>query len=359
MDYTKKIEEYKLRPSVSRKMPLFTACCVVRGYSIILKELIGVCYNPMWILSKGAWWTSILNDDDISRQIGEFLDNNQDREVLSLFESARKLHKICRREFESLSGKDPVDSVRNICSFYPSYFGALCVYNSMGRYLGSEEEKGRLTRTDTKVLAKERTVIGGFYEGVEKELKRCADSIGNRIGVDGKLLLYLTPYEMKTFLKKGRLEKNLLSELKKRKEEFLLMKEDGEQMVLTDHGLILSIRSKFDMIAKVDSVNGQGTYKGIVRGRVYNLLTHEHKKISDDGIIITAMTVGKDVPLIARCAAMVTDEGGALSHAAIFAREFRKPCVMGTKNATKVFKDGDFVEVNGEKGVVRRINEVS
>ncbi|MFH1200598.1 MAG: PEP-utilizing enzyme [Candidatus Micrarchaeota archaeon] len=37
------------------------------------------------------------------------------------------------------------------------------------------------------------------------------------------------------------------------------------------------------------------------------------------------------------------------------AREFGKPCVIGTKVATKIFKDGDMVEVDSEKGVVRRI----
>jgi phosphohistidine swiveling domain-containing protein len=33
----------------------------------------------------------------------------------------------------------------------------------------------------------------------------------------------------------------------------------------------------------------------------------------------------------------------------------KKPCVMGTKIATKIFKDGDLVEVDAEKGIVRKI----
>ncbi|TSC60971.1 MAG: Uncharacterized protein G01um1014107_169, partial [Parcubacteria group bacterium Gr01-1014_107] len=40
-------------------------------------------------------------------------------------------------------------------------------------------------------------------------------------------------------------------------------------------------------------------------------------------------------------------------HAAIIARELNKPCLVGTKIATKVFKDGDMVEVDAEKGIVR------
>lgn len=51
----------------------------------------------------------------------------------------------------------------------------------------------------------------------------------------------------------------------------------------------------------------------------------------------------------------VTDEGGVLSHAAIVARELKKPCVIGTEYATKVFRDGDMVEVDATKGIVRKL----
>ena len=45
-------------------------------------------------------------------------------------------------------------------------------------------------------------------------------------------------------------------------------------------------------------------------------------------------------------------KGGILSHAAITARELKKPCVIGTQIATKVLRSGDRVEVDGEKGIV-------
>jgi pyruvate,water dikinase len=56
-----------------------------------------------------------------------------------------------------------------------------------------------------------------------------------------------------------------------------------------------------------------------------------------------------------RAAAFVTDIGGITSHAAIVSREMGKPCVIGTKMATKVLKDGDLIEVDATKGVVRKI----
>jgi pyruvate,water dikinase len=53
--------------------------------------------------------------------------------------------------------------------------------------------------------------------------------------------------------------------------------------------------------------------------------------------------------------AIVANEGGIISHTSILARELKKPCIIGTKVATKILKDGDFVEVDAEKGVVRVI----
>lgn len=53
--------------------------------------------------------------------------------------------------------------------------------------------------------------------------------------------------------------------------------------------------------------------------------------------------------------AIVTDLGGITSHAAIVSRELNIPCVIGTKIATKVFKDGDMVEVDANRGDVRKI----
>jgi len=54
-----------------------------------------------------------------------------------------------------------------------------------------------------------------------------------------------------------------------------------------------------------------------------------------------------------KAAAIVTDEGGMTSHAAIVSRELKIPCIVGTKIATKVLKDGDMIQVDAETGVVK------
>lgn len=49
--------------------------------------------------------------------------------------------------------------------------------------------------------------------------------------------------------------------------------------------------------------------------------------------------------------------GGVTTHAAIVAREMKKPCVVGTKFATQILKDGDLVEVDANSGIVRVIEK--
>ena len=67
------------------------------------------------------------------------------------------------------------------------------------------------------------------------------------------------------------------------------------------------------------------------------------------------MTNPQMVPYLKNAVAIVTDEGGLMCHAAIISRELGKPCIVGTGNASRVFEDGDLVEVNANEGVVHLI----
>ena len=69
------------------------------------------------------------------------------------------------------------------------------------------------------------------------------------------------------------------------------------------------------------------------------------------------MTAPDYLPAISKAKALVTDDGGLTSHAAIIAREFHIPTIMGTKFATTLFKDGDLIEVDTMRGIVRKIDD--
>lgn len=107
---------------------------------------------------------------------------------------------------------------------------------------------------------------------------------------------------------------------------------------------------------KVRQLSGLTAYRGVVRGFVKRVMGHKQiGDVKEGEIMISPMTIPDFIPAIKKAAAIVTDEGGMLSHAAIVAREFGKPTVVGTETATKRLKDGDIVEVNATEGKVNLI----
>jgi pyruvate,water dikinase len=103
-------------------------------------------------------------------------------------------------------------------------------------------------------------------------------------------------------------------------------------------------------------IQGQCAYKGVIKGRVRIVLNVNSNHVFFDGeVLVAGMTRPEYVPLMKKAAAIITDEGGITCHAAIVSRELKKPCIIGTKIATKVLKDGDMVEVDADKGIVNII----
>jgi len=107
---------------------------------------------------------------------------------------------------------------------------------------------------------------------------------------------------------------------------------------------------------EVKEIKGQPACRGHARGKVRLILDSKSiYELQDREILVTEMTTPEYVPAMKKSAAIVTDEGGVTCHAAIVSRELNKPCIIGTKIATQVLKDGDEVEVDAEQGIVRKL----
>jgi phosphoenolpyruvate synthase/pyruvate phosphate dikinase len=109
---------------------------------------------------------------------------------------------------------------------------------------------------------------------------------------------------------------------------------------------------------QTEEISGQVSCLGkkLIKGRVSIILTNEDVDNFKNGdILVSVMTNPYFVPIMKKAKAIVTDEGGITCHAAIVSRELNIPCIIGTKIATKVFKDGDIVEVDANKGIIRKI----
>ncbi|MCS7484755.1 phosphoenolpyruvate synthase [Umezawaea endophytica] len=100
-------------------------------------------------------------------------------------------------------------------------------------------------------------------------------------------------------------------------------------------------------------LNGLSASPGMASGRVRLLASpSEGHRFVDGEILVATMTNPDWVPTMRRAAALVTDGGGMTCHAAIVARELRVPCVVGTRKATQVLRDGEVVTVDGAGGRV-------
>lgn len=124
-----------------------------------------------------------------------------------------------------------------------------------------------------------------------------------------------------------------------------------DDTVIVERSSIISVSA-----TTASEIRGTVAYKGIVRGKVRLVHTAEEgMKVELGDILVTNMTTPAYVAAMHRAGGFVTNEGGITCHAAILAREMKKPCITGTKIATKVLKDGDMVEVDAEKGIVTKL----
>lgn len=106
----------------------------------------------------------------------------------------------------------------------------------------------------------------------------------------------------------------------------------------------------------IKELQGQSVCPGKVKGKCRIVLSLEDADTLQRGeILIAPSTFPAYVPAMERSAAIVTNEGGLLCHAAIVAREIKVPCIFGTKIGTKVFRNGDLIEVDAVNGVVRKL----
>ena len=107
--------------------------------------------------------------------------------------------------------------------------------------------------------------------------------------------------------------------------------------------------------SEVKELRGVVVSSGKITGKVRIMLSPRNNLVEEGEVLVAPMTSPDYIVAMRKASAIVTDVGGLMSHAAIVSRELKKPCIVGTKIATKVLKDGDLVEVDAEKGIVKII----
>jgi len=142
--------------------------------------------------------------------------------------------------------------------------------------------------------------------------------------------------------------------LKKRfRQDFVSIYQDDRLHFVYDKSLIKKIRNIF-LSVKNSEVSGLVVSKGRVKGLARLIKSKaDFSKFKAGEILVCNFTTPDYIPLMNKAAGIITDDGGITCHAAIISRELNKPCIVGTKSATRTIKTGDLLDLDADQGIIK------
>ncbi|OGE87801.1 MAG: hypothetical protein A3J07_03760 [Candidatus Doudnabacteria bacterium RIFCSPLOWO2_02_FULL_49_13] len=216
-----------------------------------------------------------------------------------------------------------------------------------------ERELVSLARDSVYYKAYRRELQSHSYYLIEPLLAE----IGRRLHLSLKQVRMLLPPEIKKALTTGQLNLNEIQNRQKllfydynsRKGPICLSGQKARAFINKN-----VINEKLNL--KVKEFVGTTAYPGKVKGKIRIINSPDQMHKMEKGNILVAITTSPNLmPAIRMAKAIVTEEGGLTCHAAIVARELRIPTVVGAGAVAHVLKDGYIVEVDANKGIVRKI----
>ncbi|MEK6954106.1 MAG: PEP-utilizing enzyme [Candidatus Micrarchaeota archaeon] len=235
------------------------------------------------------------------------------------------------------------------------------------------EERKHRAFTDLEIRGKTQKLfelVGkiAYYQDLRKTLMLrtvyyshiIAREVARRLGISESEIIFALPREFNLKTLRNPAFKEILA--KRAKNCLLVYDFDSVQIY---HGLDAIKREKVILKAAPsaktkDPTNLLGICASlgyaVGRAKIINS-SKDIWKMKEGDVLVARSTRPEIVPAMKLACAIVTDEGGITSHAAIVSRELGKPCVIGTSIASKVFKDGDLLEVRANHGAVYKLEE--
>jgi len=176
--------------------------------------------------------------------------------------------------------------------------------------------------------------------------------IGRRLKISIDVLEWATPDEVVELA--GGVKLDLPGIYRRSRGYLILVKNNRQEMFTGEEAEKRWAKERVATIQVLNDLQGISASRGKVTGEAYVTLSAvDAMNIKEGQILVTSQTTPDFIPAMKKAAAIVTDEGGLTSHAAIIARELGIPCVIGTKYATRILRTGQLIEVAANHGVVR------
>ncbi len=223
-------------------------------------------------------------------------------------------------------------------------------FNSLIKQLNFSKQEKLIIKI-AKAIVFIRTYRTDTYSLVGYRFRKFFTFLAKQFDLTFKDFSYLKACEVEEAIRAWDVSSKLKKEIETRKKAFVYYSiKDKERIIYK-----AKIKER-KFITK--EIRGKVAYPGQLKGKVKIVLKKkDFAKIKNKDILVTSMTSPDFMVILKKVAAIITNEGGITCHAAIVSRELGIPCIIGTKIATRALKDGDFVEVDANKGTVKIIKE--
>jgi len=247
-------------------------------------------------------------------------------------ENIKYINNIVDNELEI----DIKEYLKKIFEIYP--------FSSLGQLAG---HYGNITVRIKEILLEYRN---NYDYIIEKAVEYLLYNISKNI--DNKFVKYIDYITIEEYINN---EIPNIEELEKRKKGYIYY---DELIVTTDYLNVFKENNiLIEEVEKTDEnaiLKGEMAFPGEAKGRVCKVFSKEDfEKFEEGDILVTPMTTPKFMKVIKKCSGIITDEGGITCHASIISREWKKPCIVGCKNATKILENGEIIRII--EGKIERI----
>jgi len=272
-----------------------------------------------------------------------------EKELSKGIEINKEVKKIIKKYDQIGESKPNKAEIRYLINFYIDLF----VYSTIFPYFVGLAIDG-LRVKKMKTLVDKLRLVSYYSDFKDKVLDKNFSKLADDNRTKDVILSYdYTPDEFFAFLDGKK--------LKKKSNSFYFFMLDEDVLSGDDEETFRIIKNKIhkNESEQFEDIKGIIAYAGVVSGRVKIIYeAHDFLVFNEGDILVTINSNPSLMPVIKKCKAIISDEGGVMCHAAIVARELKKPCIIGTKIATQVLHDGDLVEVDADNGVVRIIKKL-
>jgi phosphohistidine swiveling domain-containing protein len=263
-----------------------------------------------------------------------------------------------------------LDNVKNfleLCRKHLFYFHGTDFHYTDKAYKLSESNPVMKENLMKNYVLKERSRVEIFNDGWfgdNSQFKKMIRKLSKQFNVSEKDLEQYGVDEIYNLFNGVKLDQKVVDD---RKDARVIIPENGNLKIYSGKQVVDDIVELLHITGEKTSVEtkkikGIIANKGKVTGRVkiiisdpktIDFLSQEMEKMNKGDILVAETTSPEFMPACRKASAILANQGGLLSHAAVVSREFGIPCIVGLRYATKVLKDGDEVEVNADNGTVK------